>query len=77
MFMCTQAGTQTEAYMQTYTCTRERTCCTRTETKNTQRLTQNMDHKGQHVGDEPFMFWDKSPAEAGRAELRAKYRMFD
>lgn len=25
-----------------------------------------MDHKGQHVGDEPFMFWDKSVAEAER-----------
>lgn len=27
-----------------------------------------MDHKGQHVGDEPFMFWDKSVAEAEREE---------
>ena len=27
-----------------------------------------MDHKGQHVGDEPFMFWDKSVAEAEKGK---------
>lgn len=44
--------------------------------------TQNMNHKGQHVGDEPFMFWDKSVAEVGgwggeERVLQAKYSMFD
>lgn len=44
-----------------------------------------MDRKGQHVGDEPFMFQDKGTAEAEtrperereRGKLQAKYCMFD
>lgn len=45
--------------------------------------TKNIDRKGQHVGDEPFMLWDKGPAEAerrperARAQLQAKSCMFD
>lgn len=56
MFMCTQAITQAEKGANIlYTYTPARSSCTHRDT-NTQRLTQNTKHKGQHVGDEPFMF---------------------
>lgn len=58
MFMCTQARDankhrETETYMQTRIYRLACICFTHTLTKTN---TQKMDHKGQHVGDEPFMF---------------------
>lgn len=65
MFMCTQADTQTNReILQRHTCKQIHThlhiYAAHTDKHKHTKTHTDMDRKGQHVGDEPFMFETKA-----------------